>query len=240
MVLSPAPIIITFPQASLRSRTVGFPESGSDLGLSFVSLPRSPRSWSAGAPTPRGRWFAHNLVPASRVGYSRHSVRDPPWDRQVPRVPLPPAGVTDPEGDLTRLLEGRYPFFIAPTDSCADPKPSRRLRSKPWSAGLCRLPPAPAGPSTFPALPPRIFPQMPGPLPRRSPWCTYSFLPTGHRPSPFPNWVGTPQNPGQRLQSGDWISRLQPFTHVQASGFARHPDRSHHSVAYRSDIVSPL
>lgn len=184
-----------FPQASLRSRTVGFPESGSDLGLSLVSLPHSHRGSSAGTHTPRRHWFAHKLVPASKVGYARLNVRIPPWDgdHQVSRAPLPPAGVTGPEGDLIRLLEGHYPFFIAHTGSCADPMPSRRLRSKPWSTGLCRLPPAPAGRSTFPALPPRILLQMPGPLPRRSLWCACSFLPTGHRPSPKPNWVGTPQ-----------------------------------------------
>jgi len=32
MGLNPAPVITTFPQASLRSRKVGFPDSGSDLG----------------------------------------------------------------------------------------------------------------------------------------------------------------------------------------------------------------
>jgi hypothetical protein len=53
-----------------------------------------------------------------------------------------------------------------------------------------------------PALSPRIFPRLPGPLPRRSPWCICSFLPTGHRPSPSPKWVGTPQNSAQRLPYG--------------------------------------
>jgi hypothetical protein len=76
MGLSPAPIITMFPQAPLRSRTVGFPESGSDLGLSFVRLPRSRRGSSAGTRTPRRNWFAHNLVPASKVGYSRLCVRE--------------------------------------------------------------------------------------------------------------------------------------------------------------------
>ena len=32
------PSYLTFPQAPLRSRTVGFPESGSDLGLVTISL----------------------------------------------------------------------------------------------------------------------------------------------------------------------------------------------------------
>jgi len=72
-------------------------------------------------------------------------------------------------------------------------------RYHPRLTGLCRSSSAPAGHRTFPALPPRILPQMPGPLPRRSPWCRYSLLPTGHRPSPFPNWVGTPLAPVQRL-----------------------------------------
>ena len=43
MVLSPAPIIIIFPQASLRSRTVGFPESGSDLGQYDLGLVQTER-----------------------------------------------------------------------------------------------------------------------------------------------------------------------------------------------------
>jgi len=33
------PPYLTFPQASLRSRTVGFPESGSDRGLYPRGLP---------------------------------------------------------------------------------------------------------------------------------------------------------------------------------------------------------
>ena len=33
------PSYLTFPQAPLRSRTVGFPESGSDRGLYSYGLP---------------------------------------------------------------------------------------------------------------------------------------------------------------------------------------------------------
>ena len=69
-----------------------------------------------------------------------------------------------------------------------------RPRVPPCASGLCRLLRSPAGSRPFPALSPRIFPRVPGPLPRRSPWCIYSFLPTGHRPSPSPKWVGTPRN----------------------------------------------
>ena len=75
-------------------------------------------------------------------------------------------------------------------------------RVPPCALSLRRLLRTPAGRRSFPALSPQIFPQLPGPLPRRSPWCNYSFLPTGHRPTPSPKWVGTPQSPAQRLLYG--------------------------------------
>src|SRR3989304_4211789 len=45
--LNPSPMITTFPQASLRSRRVGFPESGSDLGVTPRSPSRKERGLSA-------------------------------------------------------------------------------------------------------------------------------------------------------------------------------------------------
>ena len=109
-------------------------------------------------------------------------------------------------------------------------------RFYPCALSLCRLLRAPAGRRPFPALSPRIFLQVPGPLPRSSLRCTCSLLPTGHRPSPFPNRVGTAQNPARRLPYGAWFSGLQSFTHVQAPGFARHPGRSHR----RSGSLDPI
>ena len=70
---------------------------------------------------------------------------------------------------------------------------------------------APAGRRPFPALSPRIFPQVPGPLPRRSPWCTCSFLPTGHRPSPSPKQVGTARKFRTTASVRRLFSRLQSF-----------------------------
>ena len=104
----------------------------------------------------------------------------------------------------------------------------------PPSVGLCRLSQVPAGPWPFPALSPRLFPQMPGPIPRRFPWCILPFLPRGHRPSPRWNRLGTPQYPYSDFRTG-MISGLQSFADVQASGFARHPGRS-----YRNGSVDPL
>ena len=94
MGLSPAPVVATFPQAPLRSRKAGFPRSGSDLGFPSWAFPDSRRSSSTDIHTPRPRWFTHDLVPTSKAGLSRLRVRGPPWDRQVPRAPLPPFGVT--------------------------------------------------------------------------------------------------------------------------------------------------
>lgn len=149
------------------------------------------------------------------------------WALTVPRAPLP-------EGRCDRL-------------SARDCNPCRRAlpqlsrsyglmrrtsilsrpRFYPCTLSLCRLLRAPAGRRPFPALSPRIFLQAPGPLPRRSPWCIDSFLPMGHRPSPFPKQVGMPQKSRATTSARRLFSGLQSFTHVQAPGFARHPGRSH-------------
>ena len=62
-------------------------------------------------------------------------------------------------------FDQRYPVFVAPTGSCARPKPSRRFRS-PYTTGLRRLRPAPAGRWSFPTLFPAILVWVLGPLPR--------------------------------------------------------------------------
>ena len=59
---------------------------------------------------------------------------------------------------------------------------------------LCRLLRVPAGRWPFPALSPRIFPQMLAPIPRWSSWCIYPFLPRRHRPSSRRDGLGTSQN----------------------------------------------
>src|SRR5262252_5504237 len=44
------------------------------------------------------------------------------------------------QGDVLHHLEGRYPFFLAPTSSCAKPVPSSGIRvSTLISRGPCRL-----------------------------------------------------------------------------------------------------
>ena len=63
------------------------------------------------------------------------------------------------QGDVQHHLEGHYPFFFAPTSSCAKPVPSTGLRGLPLiSRGLCRLLRAPAGNCFFPTLLCKSFP----------------------------------------------------------------------------------
>ena len=118
-----------------------------------------------------------------------------------------------------RRLSRRYPAFFAPMGSCAGPKPSRALGS-PCYADPGRLLRAPAGRWPFPTLSPRVFPRMPGPLPRRLRKCTGlmpSFLTTA-----FPNYSVGRRSANSHSGTSEWggISGLQSFTNVQASRFA--------------------
>src|SRR5262249_19230054 len=95
----PSSAIATFPQAPLRSRMVGFPESGSDLGDAHKTFPMSAEfkcSVHMRSATPTVclvGWFT-----LRGSVYSRLCVREPSWNRQVPRAPLP-------EKTLYRLSE---------------------------------------------------------------------------------------------------------------------------------------
>jgi hypothetical protein len=60
--------------------------------------------------------------------------------------------VLPPSQRRARLFRGRYPSFLALTDSCADPVTSPRLWPQPGSRSLCRLLSAPAANRTFSTL----------------------------------------------------------------------------------------
>ncbi len=91
--------------------------------------------------------------------------------------------------------------------------------------GLCRLSLVPAGRWPFPALSLLILPWVPGPLPRWLLWCTFPFLPIGHRPSPIVQRVGYQQHPHNGDFCVAFLSGLQSFLYVQAPRFARHSGR---------------
>ncbi len=152
------------------------------------------------------RFASRTRLGLSKPILNRHNVRD----RLRPSPPSVQSPFAHPRcylrwGDVSHHLRGRYPSFIAHTGSCVRPHPSRRLRSLPWSAGLCRLPSAPAGRWPFPTLFPRIFLYVQGPLPRRLLWCTHPFLPTRHRPSQRRHPVGALAN-NHALATSAWAN----------------------------------
>src|ERR1700730_2957356 len=69
--------------------------------------------------------------------------------------------------DVDRLLRGHYSSSWLLQTHSSIPFGSPLLRPKPRSRSLCRLRPAPAAGGTFPTLSRRVFPGVPGPLPRR-------------------------------------------------------------------------
>ena len=142
------------------------------------------------------------LVPPLRTRFAPPRCLGPARNRPVPRVPSPAGGVT-PSGRMARILSASvtWPSSLLRTHAPVRHPPAASV-GKPCATGLCRLPSAPAGRRTFPTLSLRIFPRMPGPLPRRPPRCMCSFLPLEHRPSPHLDRVGSPQPSVQRLQYG--------------------------------------
>ena len=177
-------MVSTFLQAPLRSRKAGFPRSGSDLGMSSLSLSSRRVAQVLAGIHPTERWFTHRLVPASRCGV---------LSAQSPSATLGPPSAQSHfasgrryrlEGDMCCLLEEHYPFVVARTGSCARPVVLHPASASPRSDGLCRLLPAPAGHRPFPTLSLPILPHVSGPLLRLLPGCACPLLPPRHWPSP--------------------------------------------------------
>ncbi len=119
-----------FRKPPLRSRTVGFPQSGSDLGLLFRGLPPFEGSLNADSYPPRFNWvcplnrfYATNRP--SRSGFDR-TAHSP--ESLCLSLALPPR-VGCPASHQRAL-----PPFFARMDSCASPHPSPCL----WPHALVR------------------------------------------------------------------------------------------------------
>jgi len=103
----------------------------------------------------------------------------------------------------------------------------------PRARSLSRLLPAPAAHGIFPTISLRILSRMLGPIPRRVPQSAYTCF--------FLCVLGLPhQETGSASRLvlrtrlfAEGLSRLQTFHYVQASEFARLPDRSYR-YAYRT------
>ena len=175
--LPPAGLWPCRPLPPLSSRTVGFPESGWRPVIidSFIAQPsRTNGSLSARPHTPLDRTVYSATSPKLRCRRRAGTVSHGGVVLQAITVPRAPS----PE-DRRYLHSARdsYPCRRALPRLCRSYGLMRRTeilprpRVPPCASDLCRLLRIPAGSRPFPALSPRIFPRVPGPLPRRSPWC---------------------------------------------------------------------
>ena len=213
------PVITTIPQAPLRSRTAGFPRSGSDLGFPSWAFPRSRRSSSTDIRTPRPRWFTHELVPRFEGGRVLGSVsKGHPGAAKCPE-PLCCAPV------LPSRRRRRAP-------------PRRTLRPLHRSYGLMRRTAAllspPASPSCSRSLQVAVSPCCATVLPDvistdPSPrvWTSTPAAPEVHVPVASPRTMAFPElGTGRRIATvptatsvGERFSKLQSFTDVQTHEF---------------------
>ena len=121
-------------------------------------------------------------------------------------------------GSVLHYLEGHYPFVSAHTGSCARPNPSRRFQ--PYTTGLRRLSPVPAGRWSFPTLSLQSLRRCLDPYPAMFPGCPCPFLPQGHRPHVTGNTFGTQDYPciaastGSRI-FGAAVIRLSSGSHAR-------------------------
>ncbi len=124
----------------------------------------------------------------------------------------------------------RYPFqrnVFCITSEDATP-PSSLLRThasgqippalfgSPYSTGLCRLSPAPAGRWSFPTLSLQSLHRCLDPYPGMPLWCSLPFLPRELQPQPRCTHFGASSIPPQCNFNGDLFTGRQSFRYVQA------------------------
>jgi len=186
-----------------------------------------PRSLSAGSHPPLDIWFAHYFVPGPGYGLVcpvlSSRARACRRDHQAPSAPLPDVGVafvreTYPAscGDITprsSLVRAHVPI------PCGSPL----LRFFTSFEESLQVATSPCCHRDLLDVILRVFPWLPGPLPRRC-----MRLLTSPMSSAFPlgGWVGFPLWSTMQLLVGA-ISRLQTFHYVQATKFVRLPGCSH-------------
>ena len=181
----PSSAMATFPQAPLRSRMVGFPESGSDLGNAHKTFPMAAEfkcSVHMHSATPTVCFVGWFTLRGSV--YPGSVSEDHPGTTKCPEPLCLKKRFSVYQRDVVHLLRGHYPSFIARTDSCARPVAFTDLWPNlvPVILAGCYRPLLVN--RSFPTLSLQVLPKMPGPLPRRFAGCAYLLLPLQHRPSP--------------------------------------------------------
>ena len=123
---------------------------------------------------------------------------------------------------LDDYVRERYLSFIAHTNPCARPNPSRRLWF-PTSPSLCRLRSAPAGRWPFPVLSLQSLLGCLDPYPAALLRCFCPFLPGEHRSHPTETGYDATEKWPIRNFNDPEISGLQSFANVQAPRACKGP-----------------
>jgi len=101
------------------------------------------------------------------------------------------------------------------------------LFGSPYSTGLCRLLPAPAGKWPFPTLSLQSFHRCLDPYPGMPLRCLCPFLPGKSQPQPRCTYFGASNIPSQSNFNDDLITGRQSFRYVQAPMVASPPGCTH-------------
>jgi hypothetical protein len=160
-------------------------------------------------------WFDHSFVPGPCCGLVCSGLSTEPapvvGTAKYPEalclmLALPPSGRRVPPPPRTLLPVPRS-YGLMRQSRVALPS----FGLYPRSRSLDRLLPGPAATGIFPTLSLRVFPVMPGPLPRRFADCFYLLLHLHHRPSPTMNGSACRFYPLKRLLSGRLFAGCSHF-----------------------------
>ena len=156
----------------------------------------------------------HRLTPALRPG--------PAKARQVPRAPLPATGVTSCGVMSSTTSEGITPPSSLIRAHAPDQIPPADF-GFPYTAGLCRLSPVPAGRWSFPTLSLQSVHRCLDPYPGMPLWCLCPFLPRELQPHPRCTEFGASDNRRNATSTTTPIAGRQSFRYVQAPMLASPP-----------------
>jgi len=199
--------------------------------LTFLHRPFPLRQGSsAGSHTPCLRGLPTASSPGQRPATAPVLSSRPPtltWKPPSTQSPFAHSRCYLPWGDVVRLLRGHYSPFPAHTDSCAKPCWLSLPSVLPSVRESLQVATSPCCQRFFPTLSLQIFPQMPGPLPRRS----HRVLVPVSSPvsSAFPKtlWVGFPISFRERDFPRASFRGCRHFVMFRPLSLRRLPDRSY-------------
>ena len=205
---SPFPPQLTFPRASLSSRTVGFPESG-----------WQQRHCPSGSSHPVGGLSARSHTPLHRIVVPPVRHRGPGQQPSSsksglrPAIPCPPLTespfamreVLSPQGRRGQPPRPELPDHHRSYELMRQTKCLCTTQVSPLSPSLCRLLRAPADKWSFPTLSPPSLCRRLDPYPVTLLRCIYPLLPEEHRPHHSDQWFGAQNIPSTQFRKGKYF-----------------------------------